>query len=450
MITCFLGVIITSISVIVSYSSLAIAINLIVFFILIGVIIFPDIKSLLNVLGLSTGNIINSHTYFFKSLSETKFKNRKLGSYLWKFRIFIIPIAIIIIFLILYRFSNPVFDNLFVKAARFINQYLNFLFLHFDPNIILTFLLGMIISIFIFYRTADDHIIGHDKKALDILIRTRTNVKRKFRFNSLKNEVKAAVFLLIVLNIMILVLNIIDINWVWFNFEWNGQYLKQFVHEGTYLLIFTIVISIVIVLYFFRGNLNFYSKNQFLKYLSYFWLVQNGILTISVAIRNFWYIQYFSLAYKRIGVIIFLILTLYGLFSVLIKVKYKKSAFYLFKTNTYAILVILIISSLFNWDTIIAKYNFRNYERSFVHLDFLSTLSDKALPYLDKSMQELSTINQFQKESFPFKFKYMTPEKYHEIIEERKKHFMLKWESKTFLSWNLPEYNTYRKLSGRN
>ena len=223
----------------------------------------------------------------------------------------------------------------------------------------------------------------------------RTNIKKNrfFKFNDLKNEYKAGIFLLIVLNILILILNLIDINWVWFNFKWEGQFLKQFVHEGTYLLILSILISIGLVLFFFRENLNFYSKNRTLKYLSYVWIIQNGILTISVAIRNFYYINYFSLAYKRIGVLLFLILTLYGLYTVFNKVKNKKSNFYLFQYNFSALFILLIVSSIVNWDKVIANYNFKHANKSFLELNYLADFSDKTLPYLDKPLHELEEIN---------------------------------------------------------
>ncbi|HLG35832.1 MAG TPA: DUF4173 domain-containing protein, partial [Bacteroidia bacterium] len=233
---------------------------------------------------------------------------------------------------------------------------------------------------------------------------------------------------------------------VWFNFEWNGQYLKQFVHEGTYLLLLSIFISIALVLYFFRGSLNFFSKNKLLRTLSYAWLIQNAILTVSVAIRNFRYIDFFSLAYKRIWVIIFLALVLYGLYTVFIKVRNRRSAFYLFRTNAYAVLVVLIFCSVFNWDNIIAKYNFSHSEKSFLHLDYLATLSDQSLPYLDKPLEEIVRIDRVQKQKFPFGEKYMSPEKYHRHIQARKEQFLLKWESKNILSWNLPEYLAYRQL----
>ncbi|MFT7072048.1 DUF4153 domain-containing protein [Patiriisocius sp. Uisw_017] len=69
------------------------------------------------------------------------------------------------------------------------------------------------------------------------------------------------------------------------------------------------------------------------------------ILAISVGIRNFWYFEYYSLAYKRIGIFFFLTATIYGLYTVLIKVKDKKSSFYLFRNNAWSVFLILVVTS---------------------------------------------------------------------------------------------------------
>jgi hypothetical protein len=288
--------------------------------------------------------------------------------------------------------------------------------------------------------------LANEQLLIDELTRSEKPLKVRFKTNALALKQRAGIFLLLTLNFLLLILNIIDIKWVWFNFEWEGQYLKQFVHEGTYLLILSIIISIVIVLYFFRGNLNFYKKNKFLKIISFIWLGQNAILCVSVAIRNFWYIQYFALAYKRIGIILFLILTIYGLYSVTIKVQKQKSIFYLVKTNSFALLIVLTLSSLFNWDTYIAKYNFKHSNSAFLHLNYLSTLSDKALPYLNKSQKELTKIEGIQKGNFHFERNYMTADEYHKTINHRKNFFLQKWKQKDFFSWNYPEYLAAKKL----
>ena len=200
------------------------------------------------------------------------------------------------------------------------------------------------------------------------------------------------------------------------------------------------------MLYYFRNNLNFYTGNRLLKYLCYVWLIQNSVLAISVAIRNFRYIQYFSLAYKRIGVVLFLILVIYGLYSVLVKVMKSKSSFYLLRRNAYLLYVVLVISSIVNWDKIIVRYNFAHSDNSFLHLNYMATLSDQVLPELEKSLDELKAIDLIQKKKFPFEQRFMTPERYREIIGERRLLFKKKWESKGILSWNLPEYLAYKKI----
>ena len=260
---------------------------------------------------------------------------------------------------------------------------------------------------------------------------------------ALTSEYKAAIFLLFMLNILLLTVNIIDINWVWIGFEWNGAYLKQFVHEGTYLLIISILISIAITLYFFRGNLNFYKKNKLLRLLSFIWLFQNGILVISVAIRNFWYINYFALAYKRIGVIVFLILTLYGIITVVYKIKDSKTGFFLLRKNSMSLYLILIVLTFFNWDLIIANYNISSYQKSFVHLDYLSTLSNKTLPYLELQDSQLEKIAESQKQLFSFKEKFMTTDEFKQKIQNRKTQFLSDWEKSKFFSWNYADYKAY-------
>ena len=442
----WIGLILTSVFSVLVYTVFVYIMNITALFVFTGILIYPEIKSLLNTVGISFSTLFYSQLQFLKELSNSKIKGRHVSGYLWKSRIFIIPVLIILLFIILYRKSNPLFDKIFVKANLFFKDHVVALFKDFDFSLIVTFIIGIVISNFLILRITNSSIIKRDNSSTNELKRLRNYRRRDFNLISLRNEYKAGVFLILILNLFILILNITDIYWVWFNFNWEGQYLKQYVHAGTYFLIISILISIIIILFYFRRNLNFYPKNKIFKYLSYIWLAQNGILAISVAIRNFRYINYFSLAYKRIGVFIFLILTVYGLYTVFIKVKNKKSAFYLFSTNIKTIFILLVISSLFNWDSIIASYNFKHADRSFLHLDYLTTLSDKALPYLDKSLEELILIDKFQKEKFPFEEKYMSPQEYVRNIEERKIRFKKKWESKTMLSWNLPEYIAYKKL----
>ncbi len=452
-ITSAAGILVTAFFTVIHHSLLSYIVNFSVFFIFTGVVIAPEIRSIFNSILLSITNSGASQIKFVRQLFKER-KKKGLFYYLKKGRIFLIPMIIILFFIMMYCISSPKFNDIICGFLDFIGDTFNFLFSNVELSIIFTFLLGLVISNFIFNRVVENSIINNELLKSDTLFRLKLNSMRGFKILALKNEYHSAIFLFAALNILILLLNIIDIRYVWFDFEWKGEYLKQFVHTGTYFLIFAILISIVLVLYFFRNNLNFLTKNKWLKYLCYIWLFQNVILVISVSIRNLYYINHFALAYKRIAIIFFLGLVIYGLYTVFIKVRDQKSKFYLLRTNTFSLLVVLIFSTFFNWDRIIAKYNFRNSDKSFVHLDFLSGLSDSSLPYLDKPMSMLSKLDIKQEERYSFKSSsgsfesyYMSPENYFNEINFRKKLFKKRWESKGWLSWNLAEAEAYELLS---
>lgn len=441
-----LGFIISSAFTVINHSAYTFVIHFLIFFAFIGVLAYPYAKSLISSMGLSFTSLYQAQERFIRDMAASKIKGKSLGRYLLRLAIYIIPLIIIIVFIAIYRNSNPVFNDLLCDIALFFNVNLMAIFIGVDGTIILTLLLGVILSSFMIIRVREKMIADHDSKASILLTKPEKMVDGSVLSNALANEYRSGIFLFLILNVILMVLNVIDIHWVWFGFEWEGQYLKQFVHEGTYLLIFSILLSMALVLFYFRGSLNFYRKNKVLKYLSIFWLAQNALLAISVAVRNYWYIEYFSLAYKRIGVFIFLLMVIYGLYSILLKVQHRRSAFFLLKTNIFAVLMILLISSFVNWDNVIAKYNFNHAEESFLHLDFMARLSDKSLPYLDKSIMELKEIERIQQEKFPFTESYMDSETYIHTIKKRKLAFKDRWESTSFLSWNLTEYLAYKKM----
>jgi hypothetical protein len=185
------------------------------------------------------------------------------------------------------------------------------------------------------------------------------------------------------LNVLLLAVNAVDINWLWFGFEpAPGFDLTQFVHEGTYVLIFSILLAAGIMLWFFRRNLNFYQPGlPLLRWGATAWVVQNVVLAISVGLRNYYYIVYTGLAYKRIGVYGFLLLTLFGLGTVLLKIWQQRSAFSLVRLNSWAAYVVLMLLAVGNWEIWIAEYNL---QPGFSRLDigFLLTMPPRVLPVL--------------------------------------------------------------------
>lgn len=443
----FGGTILTAVFTVITNSVFVILFNCISLLLLTGVLIFPNAVSVISVAALAFYNLLLAQVEGFNTLIAHKSGGRPLRKFVHYLKIIIVPVAIVTVFVFIYKSANPVFSKVTNNFFADINAWFTLLFQRVDFWLITTIFFGYLLSNVLVFQHPVAEVIAYDGKS-DGLLRVRNPNFNSIvlRNTALKNEYRAAVFLFFSLNLLLLIVNIIDINWVWLHFDWSGQYLKQFVHEGTWLLILSILISIVLVLFFFRGNLNFFTRNKTLKTLSYVWLIQNGILAVSVGIRNFYYIQHFALAYKRIGVLVFLFLVLIGLASVIYKIHQRKSAFFTTRVNALSLYLVLLVASLFNWDSIIARYNFNHYQTAFVHLDFLSDLSDKALPYLIKSDAELLALKESQEKLFHFDYTYMKPQQYKRIIDYRIENFINKWEEKGFLSWNYPEYRAYQIL----
>lgn len=413
----------------------------------VGISMAPEVRSLFTGVKLSLQNVPYG---FIKWVDDLRQRRRVRGSFafrLFRFYYMLVPAVIIALFIIIYRFANPVFDDYMGELFSNIGHWIGRVFDHIDFVWVMMLLLGFVFSSFALVHVLDRQMIHRDSIALDTLKRVRGRMMKGVSSMGLKNEWRAGLFLLITLNTLILLLNAIDLYWVWFNFEWRGQYLKDFVHEGTYLLIFSMIISMGIVLYFFRKNLNFFSRNVWLKRLCYLWLAQNAFLALSVAVRNWRYIEHFALAYKRIGVFFFLAAVLLGIITIIIKVSQRKTTFYLFRTNALAAYVIILLSALVPWDLLIANYNFRHYDRSFLHFDYLSTLSPTALPALDKELSELRAMQVRQDVLFPFEEAYMSADEYHDVIREKKQAFKERFEQKTWQEWTWAEQRAYNYVS---
>lgn len=439
-----LGTIITCIMVVLHNSKIAKAVNIFSYLLLIGSISLPNFQLIKNYLVQFIENLFKSTSVFLYSLINNKGKGTRFFYYL---KIIGIPLVLILFFLIIYYNSNEYFSQL-------IDSFFNTIASFFDwiPGIsfflVLTFVIGVIISSSIIYNQINKDLTKSESQLNEQMQRRRFPLKRK-SFIALKNEYKSGVFLLIGLNLLLVVFNYSDITTVWFSYEWNGGFLKGFVHSGTYLLIVSLLVSILIVLYFFRGNINFYKKNKVLKILTYIWMLQNLILVISLFIRNSIYIDHFALAYKRIGVFAFLIAVVIGIVTILIKVKDRKSHIYIVKKNTVSIYFIFITLSLFNWDVIISKYNLNSYDKAFIEMDFISQLSDKALPYINLDNEALDKMNNTQNDLFSFKSRgsYISTKSYKERIEYRILNFKIEYPKRSWLEWNYADYRAYGKLT---
>ena len=365
----------------------------------------------------------------------------------WKYiKLSVIPVAITVLFMIIYSMANPVFADKLNYVFDNLGDYLANIFKHYPFGRFIFIGLGLLLGIGVFYYRSlglfDEQ--AKNYKANLERQKTRKKVVGNSTSNSmvgLKTEKNSALLTLILLNGLLLFVNLIDIN-VFFiqDNAMNSNYSAE-LHKGTWILIFSIILSASIVLYIFRRNLNFYKNNSGLKIITYIWIGQNMILASSVIVRVYHYIEHHGLAYKRIGVLIFVLATIVGLITLGYKVKNKKTTSFLFKANGVSIFTILLITSSLNWDIIIAQHTLANAQIKKIDYLFELSLSDKTLPILDQNRDKLKQKNQAYK-SYRFDFPWVKSMSLTERLDQRIENFKTKQKKRTWLSWNLADQKT--------
>ena len=441
------GSLLTAFGTLAHASSFAITMNILSLILLLGVVNNRQVRLIFNAGFSAVCQFFTGVFMLFKPREQVEEKDpRRIKNFWNRMKLALIPIVVLIIFFHLYSASSSKFSSIFGFIGEFINDAWNLILDNLNFSLFFLFLFGFVIACGYFVRTKE--IIVIDELATDALTRTRS---RYFgRMTGLLNEFRIGIIMFSLLNVLLAVFNMIDIWYVWFNFEWNGELLKEFVHEGTYTLIVTLFISMLLVLMFFRKNLNFFHKNKPLKILANIWIAQNMIMAVSVLVRNIHYINFYNLAYLRIGVFMFLTVVFFGLVTIFIKINKVKNFYYLFRVNMLFTYAALAVFSFADWDVIIAKVNFNRADKAFVHLNYMAKLDDKALPYLDKAVDIQNVEKSPAYQLIGKKEYFMTPEEYQITIARRKSSFISDYPNRTFLEWNLADQRAYAKLKRDN
>ncbi len=218
---------------------------------------------------------------------------------------YLVPITFGVIFFLLYKNINPLFEKY--------TQVISLDFISF--NWILFTLIGfiLILSFFKQRRIAQlDHWEANNS----------TEIKTDKNFSPKWNENFAIKSLFITLNLMLVLVNLMDLNYLYLDSGMPDDLThKEFVHNGVGTLIFSIILGISILLYFFRGQLNYSKNNKTIKSLAILWIGQNIFMVLSTSIRNTMYINQALLSYKRIGVYFWLVLIVVLLLYCFFKIK---------------------------------------------------------------------------------------------------------------------------------
>ncbi|MFP4845444.1 DUF4173 domain-containing protein [Winogradskyella sp. PE311] len=368
---------ITGLAVFFHDSLLAIIANCVAFFTLIGLLSEHNSSIYIHWLNGLYSTIAGLFHRNFSVIETTqKVESKHDRDYIHLTKLVFIPMIIVIIFIGLYQNGNPLFNDLIDRVDfSFINiQWLLFAGLG-------------------YYLLSNIHKPVEVEPATTQDLNTNNLLDKTNDFSELKlkKENQLSIILIAMLNVLIVIFLITDVTFILTNLDIRASVFSEQVHSGINALIASIIIAIIILLYFFRGDLNFYKDNIIVKRLAYTWIILNIILVLSIGIKNGQYIYYFGLTYKRIGVLIYLLLSATGLITTLLKINQIKNIWYLIRLNTKAAFVVLILASTINWDNLITNYNFNNAKS--MDFNYLIELSNNNT-FLLKEQAKLKELDQ--------------------------------------------------------
>jgi Domain of unknown function (DUF4173) len=339
---------------------------------------FDSQSSLLFAAGNTLVSVLVSIPRLFHSAAKQHPAEEAKPSILKKIMLLSIPVCIALVFVVIYSYANPIF-------AKFVDQ-INFDWISFDWIIFTTIGFFIMFGIFNIYML---RVNDRDRNASDSLqpITGEEHVLTgSGKWLSADNELLTGAVLFALLNLVLLTVNSLDVYYMWvINRLPDGVTIASFLHDSTDTLIFSILLAIAVLLFVFRGYLNFIENNRWLKTLAYGWIAQNILLVITTANTNWWIIQSTGLTRRRIGVYVYLGLCIIGLITTFIKVALQKSNWFLFRKNAWAFYAVFITACFFNWDEIIVDYNCKNYkalELEYIDRGYQAELSHTCLASL--------------------------------------------------------------------
>lgn len=419
---------------------------------LVGLVNQPALRLVGSAVGTGLVGMLPAVALVVSSLRAPKGLDGKLRRGWFYGRMLGLPLLALVVFQTLFAIANPQYGALSARLWAVLGEWLDELLAAVSvPHLLFLGLCGVaaagalvVVPVHFF--------LDHESRFGEFVRRQRDRVAsfgvRQPRFGhsdrgplDLRKEWLAAVVSFGLLNALLLVVNAVDIHWLWFGFEAApGFDLTQFVHEGTYVLIFSILLAAGIMLWFFRRNLNFYQRGlPALRWGATLWVVQNVVLAVSVGLRNYYYIEATELAYKRIGVYGFLVLTLFGLGTVLLKIWQRRSAFSLVRLNSWAAYAVLLLLAAGNWEIWIAEYNLQpRFAR--LNIGFLLTMPPRVLPVVAAREALIDHAKELVEEGEDGYFHLTTPEAAHRKLRERLAEFRAEypkrhWQSRTGAAW---------------
>lgn len=197
-------------------------------------------------------------------------------------------------------------------------------------------------------------------------------------------------------NLLFAVETVLDIVYLWGGRTLpQGMSHVQYAHRGAYPLIATALLAGAFVLITFRPGAPT-THRRLSRWLVYFWIVQNVLLTLSAAWRLWLLVDTSLLTRLRLATSIWLLLVASGLASLIWRIARNRDNAWLVRRNFTLAVVTLYTCCFLNLDGFIASWNaahcdFLRHEATADSLAYFRTLGEDALPALRQLSRTLDT-----------------------------------------------------------
>jgi hypothetical protein len=418
--------VVSSILVVWVHSSLAMVVHFGTLFSTAGFVQRRELRFIGFALLLVLTNLINGPRAISQQFNESDSARPFFRRALRYFPLVILPGGLVFVFLVVYMIASPtLLDWVLDILETLVNWVLDLQVLKWGWQL----LIGIVVGVLLLYPMFNEKLLNWIGKSKERLVRVR---RKNFRGNplGLLHEHRVAIGLLATLNGLTFIYQIGAFRDLLVKRDayHAAQHLSHQVHFATYALIFSVLLAMGVLLYYFRGNQHFFPKNHSLKALALVWLGQNLLLLLVVAGYNFQYIEAFGLAYKRIGVLFFLVAVMAGLGFTGVKILRTKTLYYLFQRNAWVVYALLFLGSAVNWEVVITRYNL-----------FVATEEPLDLVFL---LNDMSTQNLYLLQGHWELIEDRIGEQLDQDVwlEAKIDAFEQQQQEKTWLSWNWPDH----------
>lgn len=315
--------------------------------------------------------IVNGCTSICRIFSFDQWLPKRNVSGIWQktLAFILIPLVLVSVFFGIYSAGSDHFAALFTDYELDLNLW----------QVFCLSVLGFFIA-FNYWNFAVERLIYKSHYVLDNDFRKDTRIpKATYSFLDLDTERTSGIISFFCLTIL-LVFFIITYNYEQFyEVSKTPNQLSEETHERVNAVIMSIIMAILVIMFYFKSDFNFDPKAGLMKILAKIWIFLNAVLVLSAAVKNYEYIISYGFTYKRLGVFAFLLLSLIGLALTFLKIQKKKRNAYLFNTMAWYLYGIILGCSYINWGGLVTSQNMdrKNFNVNY-HLTDVN-FSEKAL-----------------------------------------------------------------------